>query len=170
METLKKYNREEEEDKLFSFLLLMADEQNKFFRVGNALGYRFTNPQSVESLEELERYVKVEKVDFKDQSDQALLARTNVWFYLGQALCNDFGGDWEFSMDDENTENWGAYVIKGHAEEGLEFEPQDIVRNFIGNGYPTGAFRRAILADVEEISEDFLADLPTETDPNDPVA
>ena len=167
---MRKYDLEEEEDKLFSFLLLMADEQNKFLRVANALGYRLTNPQSMKSLEELERYIREQRLTFQESSDEALSDRTNCWYYLGEVVRLNYGGGWEFSMHEDNTANWGAYVVVGHCPvAGVEFEPLSIVRNFIANGYPSGAFRRAIMADVAD-DDDFLADLPTEVDPNDPSA
>lgn len=171
MEALKKYNIEEEEDKLFSFLLLMADEHFGFLRAARSLGYELTNPPHLETLETLERYIKEENVSFRDQSDQALDERTNCWYYLGELVRTNFGGQWRFSMSGENTANWGKYVIEGHSPvPGVEFEPQGQVRRFIGNGYKTGALRRAIMSHVTIDDEDFLADLPTETDPNDPAA
>lgn len=149
----------------------MADEQNKFLRVANALGYRLTNPQQMESLEELERYIREEKVDFKNPSDEALSERTNCWYYLGEVVRITFGGGWQFSMNEENTANWGDYVIEGHSPvPGVEFEPLGLVRGFIGRGCRLGTFRRAIMAHVTIDEDDFLADLPTEIDPNDPAA
>ena len=148
----------------------MADEQNNFLRVANTLNYRLTNPQSTESLEELERYIREQNLNFKDPSDEALNERTNCWYYLGEVVRINYGGGWEFSMNEENTANWGHYVIEGHCSvAGVEFEPLGIVRNFIANGYPAGALRRAIMADIAD-DDDFLADLPTETDPNNPAA
>lgn len=172
METLKKYNLEEEEDKLFSFLLLMADEQNKFLRIVNALGYKLTNPQSMESLNELECYIREQNVNFKDSSNEALTDRTNCWYYLGEVVRKNFGGQWRFSMNEENTANWGDYVIEGHCSvPGVEFEPLGLVRSFTGKGCRPGTFRRAIMAHVEDNDgADFLADLPIETDPNDLTA
>lgn len=149
METLKQYNLEEEEERLFQFLLLMADEQNKFLRSVHAQGYKLNNAHSMDTLEELERYIREQNVNFKDPSDVALLDRMNCWFYLGEAVKNNFSGNWQFSMNTENTVNWGKYVIVGHSPvPGVEFEPQGLVRRFIANGCKIGAFRRAILSHV----------------------
>ena len=142
---LRKFNREEEEDKLIQFILHMSDEEEIFIPNAQRQGYRLDENQSMDSLEELERYIHEQKVSFEDPSNEALLERMNCWYYLGEVVRKNYGGYWRFSMNEENTGNWGAYVIDGHCSvPGVEFEPRGLVSVFIGKGCKPGFFRRAI--------------------------
>ena len=156
------YNLEEEEEKLGHFILYMSDAEAKFISTAQQQGYRLNEEHSLDSLEELERYAAETKINFEDTSDGAVLEQVNAWYYLGEIVRQNFGGDWEFSMNKENTANWGSYVIVGHCPvDGVEFEPLGLFRAFTRRGYPSGMFRRAVMADVKPQRID-LSDLPNE--------
>lgn len=156
------YNLEEEEEKLGHFVLYASDAEMTFILAAQRRGYRLDAIHSLDSLEELERYATETGVNFVDTSDAAVLEQVNAWYYLGEVVRQNFGGEWEFSMNDENTANWGAYVVVGHCPvPGIEFEPLGLFRAFVRRGYPAGMFRRAVMADVKPQRID-LSDLPTE--------
>lgn len=162
MEALKHYNREEEEEKLFGFLLHMSDEEEVFIDRAQKQGYRLDEDQSMDSLGELERYAREKNVNFQDESDGALLDRMNCWHYLGEAVRKHCGGEWKFSMSTENTLNWGAYVVEGHSSvPGVEFEPLGLFKRFCRQGYKSGMLRRAIDAQVDPQRKDWTG-IPSE--------
>lgn len=156
------YNREEEEERLEGFLLNMTDEQALFIEQSQGKSYKLDRIYSLNSLTELERYVREQKVDFGNPSNEALDQRTNCWYYLGEVVRRNFNGQWAFSMNEENTIHWGAYVVTGHCSvPGVEFEPLGLLKRFILRGYPTGALQRAIKSQVVPAPVDF-SDLPDE--------
>ena len=158
----REYNLEEEEEKLGHFILYMSDEEAKFILAAQRQGYRLNEKHSVDSIEELERYAADKQLNFEDGSDKAVLEQVNAWYYLGEIVRQNFDGEWEFSMNKENSANWGSYVIVGHCPvDGVEFEPLGLFRAFTRRGYPSGMLRRAVMADVKPQRID-LSDLPTE--------
>jgi hypothetical protein len=156
MEALKQYNREEEEEKLFGFILHMSDQEEVFIDWAQKQGYRLDENQSMDSLEELERYAREKSIDFQMESDEAVLERMNCWYYLGEAVRKQFGGEWHFSMSKENSMHWGAYVIEGHCPvPGVEFEPLGLFKRFCRQGYKSGMLRRAINVQVNPQRKDW---------------
>lgn len=159
-----KYDLGQEEDKLDIFLLRMEDEETVFIAEAQRQGYKLDRGHSMDSLTDLERYVREARVNFQDSSDKALDERTNCWYYIGEVVRKNFTGRWAFSMNEENPDHWGDYVIVGHSPvTGLEFEPLGLLQGFILRGCKPGALRRAILFDVDPVgSSTDLSDLPDE--------
>jgi hypothetical protein len=158
------YNLDEEEQKLEGFLMAMVEEGIDFVEQAQAQGYHLNNEHSLASLEELERYVREEKATFSNPADKSLDQRSNCWYYLGEVVRQNFGGAWQFSMNEENTMHWGAYVLVGHSPvQGVEFKPLGLLKRFILRGYRAGALRKAITAQVNPIPLD-LSEFPTEAD------
>lgn len=148
-----KFNLEDENEKLNLFLFEMDDLQEAFVEQAEAEGY--TLDLSLDSLDELERYVIDTQVTFEDTSDAALAQRTNCWCYLGEVVRENCGGHWAFSANEENSVNWGMYVITGHSPvEGVEFEPLGTLKGFILHGTP-GGLRAAVEADINPEEIDF---------------
>ena len=158
------YDLAAENDKLQGFLMTMMEEETDFIERAQEQGYRLDDLHSLDSLEELERYVREQKVTFTDSSDEALDQRTNCWFYLGELVRQNFGGFWRFSMNQDNTMNWGAYVIEGHSPvEGVELNPLKLLKGFILRGCRAEALRKAIMADVKPTPFNF-DNYPTESE------
>ena len=148
--TLINYNREEEEEKLFSFTLLMGDAEAAFITAAQRQGYQLVKDHSLESIEELERYAREKQVSFDDQTDAALLDRMSCWFYLGEVVRKNYGGYWRFSMNPDDTSNWGQYVIEGYNNTpDAEIEPQGLFRRWTYRGYPIGTLRKSIAAYIK---------------------
>ena len=158
------YNLEEEENKLEAFLLLIGEQEPRFIADAEHDTYQLTTDHSVASLGELERYLRDKKINFTDQSDIWLARRAHCWYYLGEVVRQTYGGFWRFSMNEENTANWGCYVIEGHTSiEGVEFEPLGLVKGFIEDGCPSPYFLDAILAQIDPESDVIdWDDMPTE--------
>lgn len=147
---LTNYNREEEEEKLFAFTLLMGDGEGAFIVAAQRQGYQLANDHSLDSLEALERYAREKQLSFDDSTDTALLERMNCWYYLGEVMRTNYGGYWRFSMNEEDTSNWGQYVVEGYNNTpGTEFEPQGLFRRWTYRGYPAGALRKAVGAYIK---------------------
>ena len=156
------YNREEEEEKLFAFTLLMGDAEGAFIAAARRQGYQLAQDHPLESLEELERYGREKQLSFDDSTDAALLERMNCWYYLGEVMRTNYGGYWRFSMNTEDTSNWGQYVVEGYGNTpGAEFEPQGLFRRWTYRSYPTGALRKAIDAYVKPQALD-LSNIPND--------
>lgn len=144
------YNREEEEEKLFAFTLLMGDAEGAFIAAAQRQGYQLAKDHSLERLEELERYAREKRLSFDDAADDALLERMNCWYYLGEVVRTNYGGYWRFSMNQKDTSNWGQYVVEGYNNTPeAEFEPQGLFRRWTYRGYLTGALRKAIGAYIK---------------------
>ncbi|WP_052732198.1 hypothetical protein [Hymenobacter terrenus] len=164
---LKQYNLEEEEERLGQFILYMKDAFFPFLRHANTQGYQLNEAHTLDSLEDLERYIREKKISLDGASDAALLVRYNCWYYLGEVMRRNFGGSWEFSMDQENDGNWGEYVIVGHSPvQGLEFVPERLFRAFILRGYKPGMFRKGIFNQVKPEPVD-LSELAKEQEEED---
>ena len=155
------YNKEEEEDKLQVFLFNMDEEEIDFIAQARAAGYGLNDEHTLDSLSELERYALERNINFQDPSEEALDARTLCWYYLGEVVRMNYGGNWEFSMSEDNTMHWGLYVIEGHTPiPGLEFEPLGLLKRFLRKRNP-GALLRGINSQVNPQPVDF-SDLPDE--------
>lgn len=149
------YNKEEEEEKLQIFLFNMDEEETGFIAQAQAASYGLNAAHTLDSLSELERYLVEQNINFQDPSEEALDARTLCWYYLGEAVRMNYGGNWEFSMSEDNTMHWGRYVIEGHTPiPGLEFEPLGQVKRFLRKRN-SGAFLRSINSQVNPEPIDF---------------
>lgn len=157
------YNREEEEDKLQIFLFNMDEEEVGFIAQARAEGYELNAEHTLGSLNELERYLLEKNINFQDPSVEALNARTLCWYYLGEVVRMNYGGNWEFSMSEDNTMYWGRYVIEGHTPvPGVQFEPMGLVARFLRKRNP-GTFLRSINSQVNPEPVDF-SEFPDEVE------
>ncbi|WP_046247283.1 hypothetical protein [Hymenobacter terrenus] len=150
-----KYNKEEEESKLDTFIFNMDEEEIGFIKQARQQGYMLDEEHSLTSLTELERYALEKGINFQDPSEEALDARTLCWYYLGEVVRMNYGGSWQFSMSEDNTMHWGLYVIEGHTPiQGLEFEPLGLLRRFIRKK-ASGTFLTSIENHVNPKPVDF---------------
>jgi hypothetical protein len=155
------YNQDEENDKLQIFLFNMIEEEIDFIEQARREGYQLNAEHTVSSLSELERYVLDKGINYQDKSDEALHHRSLCWYYLGEVVRENFGGYWQFSMNEDNTMHWGLYVIEGHTPiPGLEFEPLGLLKRFTRRRN-LGSLRRAIESQVNPEPVD-LSEFPDE--------
>ncbi|WP_046242311.1 hypothetical protein [Hymenobacter terrenus] len=166
MAQLEQYNREEEEDKLLMWTMNRIDAQPAFLRRANVKGYQLNKEHSLDSVAELERYAREERVTFEGKSEAAIRERQDCWFYLGELVRKNFGGSWEFSMDEKNDANWGEYVIEGAGPADVEFVPERLFRFFTLRGYPAGMMRTAVEYQGNPVDVD-LSDLVAEQEAED---
>ncbi len=120
-------NRNEEQEKLQQFIFEIDDILEKFIDDLAEKGYNLD--YSFESMNVLERFMLDENIT---NTDKDLDVRTDCWIYLGEFFRKvTKKGKWEISMNDENTINYGLYVIANYNDKGTEFVPMRYIKAFI---------------------------------------
>src|ERR1051325_8185095 len=122
----KKLDEVEEREKLQHFIFGIDDVMDEFRSDAAAKGFRLD--YSLDSLATLEDFILQSGIG---NDDKDVDARTNCWIYLGETLIRNYGGTWEVSLNDDNTANYGLYVIVGHTKSQVEFVPIRYVKAFI---------------------------------------
>jgi hypothetical protein len=139
---------EELDDNLSIFLIYMEDAHDEFLEAAATKGYRLD--YSLDSLPELERYIVEQEVKFVHETDEEMTHFAHCWYHLAMVLRTNFDGKWAVSSNEENSANEGKWVIQGFKsiQEGIEFDPKEIVRRFIKKQKPN-ALRTAILSSTD---------------------
>ncbi len=122
-----KLNKEIEQEKLQQFIFEIDDILEAFIEELNQEGYELD--YTLESLSVLEKFIL--NKDITNQ-DEHINIRTNCWIYLGETFRHIAQkGVWEVSMNDDNTINYGLYVVTNYNEEKTEFVPIRYIKTFI---------------------------------------
>ncbi|WP_404811631.1 hypothetical protein ACIRNY_07020 [Capnocytophaga canimorsus] len=149
-------NKKIEQEKLQQFIFEIDDILEKFIDELNQEGYDLD--YTLESLSTLEKFIL--NKDITNQ-DEHINIRTNCWIYLGETFRRIAQkGIWEVSMNDDNTMNYGLYVIAHYNEEETEFVPIRYIKAFIikkEQGFLKSVIKNHINPDVID-----LDNFPTE--------
>ena len=108
-----------------------------------------TSTSSIEKLEELFNLMTT-------HSDKEAIDNLIVTFarYLGEIVCNNYGGHWILPLDNPKSINFNVPVVTGHVQEDLEFAPISVMRAFALRRIP-GTLKRAIDADINVSTVDL---------------
>jgi hypothetical protein len=114
-------------EKFDHFLMIMDDQLESLERLANGFGINIS--RDADSFEKLE--LLFDMVTEGIDSDAKSEFLVTFGRYLGEIVCETYGGHWTLPLDDPKNVNFNTPVIKGHSPvETVEFPPISVMHAY----------------------------------------